>query len=293
MDDVTLAIRGGETLGLAGESGCGKSTLGRLLLGLIRPTSGRVSYRGDDLSFLKGEPLKGFRRDAQIIFQNPYSSLNPRKAIRQIVTRPFEIHGSDGLDVEAEVSNLLEVVGLSPPENFLSRYPHELSGGQRQRIAIARAIALKPKFIVCDEPVSMLDLSIRAQILNLLKELRTKFNLTMLFITHDLSVLRSISDRVAIMYLGKIAELAPADRLFNNPLHPYTQSLLSAVPLPNPRKSRARKRMILVGEVPSPANPPTGCRFHTRCPFVMDRCSSIEPELRELEEEHYVACHLY
>jgi len=290
VDDISFFIRRGETFGLVGESGCGKTTVGRTILQLYRPTAGKVYFDGIDLTTLKGEELRRMRRRMQIIFQDPYASLNPRMTVGDIIGEPLEIHGiAKGKEKRERVMELLQIVGLNP--YFINRYPHEFSGGQRQRIGIARALAMYPDFIVCDEPISALDVSIQAQIINLLEELQAKFGLTYLFIAHDLAVVRHISDRVAVMYLGKIVELTDRDTLYTNPLHPYTQALLSAVPIPDPVVEERRRRIILKGEIPSPANPPSGCRFHTRCPVVMDICKEVEPEFKDVGGEHWVACH--
>ena len=289
VDGISFDVKRGETLGLVGESGCGKSTTGRAVLQLYRPTSGSVYYDGVDLTKLKGEDLRQMRRKMQMIFQDPYASLNPRMTVGEIVREPLLVH-SVATDAEANdrVKQLLELVKLNP--SFATRYPHEFSGGQRQRIGIARALALQPSFIVCDEPISALDVSIQAQVVNLLEELQDKFGLTYLFIAHDLSMVRHISDRVAVMYLGVVVEMATRDELFKNPLHPYTQALLSAVPIPDPVKEANRKRTILVGDVPSPANPPSGCRFRTRCPIAESVCAEKRPEFREVKPGHFVAC---
>ncbi|MCS7286356.1 MAG: ABC transporter ATP-binding protein [Anaerolineae bacterium] len=290
VDDVSFFIRKGETFGLVGESGSGKTTVGRTILLLHRPTSGKVYFDGIDLTALKGEELRRMRRRMQIIFQDPYASLNPRMTVGDIIGEPLEIHGiARGREKRERVMELLQVVGLNP--YFINRYPHEFSGGQRQRIGVARALAMNPDFIVCDEPISALDVSIQAQIINLLEELQDRFGLTYLFIAHDLAVVRHISNRVAVMYLGKIVELTDRDSLYNNPLHPYTQALLSAIPIPDPVVEERRRRIILKGEIPSPANPPSGCRFHTRCPVVMDICKEVEPEFKDIGGEHWVACH--
>jgi oligopeptide transport system ATP-binding protein len=291
VDNVNFDIREGETLGLVGESGCGKSTTGRVILQLYRPTAGKVYYRERDLTELKGEPLRRARRDMQMVFQDPYASLNPRMTVGNIIAEPLEVHGiGNGRERRARVQDLLRLVGLSP--HFVNRYPHEFSGGQRQRIGVARALALQPEFMVLDEPISALDVSIQAQVVNLFEELQESFGLTYLFIAHDLSMVRHISDRTAVMYLGKVVELAPRDELYNHPLHPYTQALLSAVPIPDPVRERKRERIILEGGVPSPANPPRGCRFHTRCPLAIDVCQQDEPVWREAAPDHWVACHV-
>ncbi|MBI3287001.1 MAG: ABC transporter ATP-binding protein, partial [Chloroflexi bacterium] len=289
VDDVNLTIRRGETFGLVGESGSGKTTVGRAILQLYRPTSGQVIFEGQDLTQLSGEPLRRMRRKMQVIFQDPYASLNPRMTVGDIIGEPLEIHGvARGKEKRERVQELLEVVGLNP--YFANRYPHEFSGGQRQRIGIARALALNPSFIVADEPISALDVSIQAQILNLLEELQGKYNLTYLFIAHDLSVVRHISDRIAVMYLGKIFEIADRDELYRNGLQPYTQALLSAIPIPDPRVEEKRERIILTGDIPSPANPPVGCHFCTRCPVAMDICWEVEPPLADVGDGHQVAC---
>lgn len=293
VDDITFKIYAGETLGLVGESGCGKSTTGRCILQLYRPTAGQVLFEGKNLCNLKGESMRQMRRRMQMIFQDPYASLNPRMTVGQIIGEPLEVHNIlKGKALKERVQSLLETVGLNP--YFINRYPHEFSGGQRQRIGIARSLAVQPSFIVCDEPISALDVSIQAQIINLLEDLQEQFGLTYLFIAHDLSVVRHISNRVAVMYLGKIVELTDHITLYSSPLHPYTEALLSAVPIPDPVVEEKRQRVILEGDVPSPANPPKGCNFNTRCPVAMDICFEEEPDFKNVgssDAEHWVACY--
>jgi peptide/nickel transport system ATP-binding protein len=291
VDDVSLEIKRGETLGLVGESGCGKSTVGRTILRLYRPTSGRIVFDGRDISKLREGELRPLRRRMQMVFQDPFASLNPRHSVGRIVGEPLRTHGlATKREAATRVRELLRIVGL--PTDSAGRYPHEFSGGQRQRIGLARALAVNPEFVVADEPVSALDVSIQAQIINLLEQLQDEFDLTYLFIAHDLAVVRHISDRIAVMYLGWIVEISPSAELYENPLHPYTISLLSAVPIPDPVVERTRESILLAGDLPSPANPPPACRFHTRCPYVQPtRCRDEVPPLRTLGSGHVVACH--
>jgi len=289
VDGVDLEIMKGETLGLVGESGCGKSTLGRTVMRLYEPTDGTIKFKGEDITKLRGEALRARRREMAMIFQDPYASLDPRQTVGDIVGEPIDIHGlAKGRERQNRIYELLNVVGMNP--QFADRYPHEFSGGQRQRIGIARALAVDPTFIVCDEPISALDVSIQAQIINLLERLQSKFDLTYLFIAHDLSVVKHISNRIAVMYLGKIMEIAPGQQLYRRPRHPYTGSLLSAIPIPDPLIERGRERLILQGDVPSPVNPPSGCRFRTRCPRARQHCAEEEPPLESFGAEHLAAC---
>lgn len=290
VDGVTFSVRAGETLGIVGESGCGKSTLGRNIIRLQEPTDGRIIYEDRDITHLNDNQLRKVRRDMQIVFQDPYASLNSKLKVSEIIGEPLRIHRiGSWKEREEKVQYLLEKVGLD--KSHLSRYPHEFSGGQRQRIGIARALSINPKLIVCDEPVSALDVSVQSQVINLFQDLQEEFGLTYLFISHDLSVVRHISNRVAVMYLGKIVELTETEKLYDNPAHPYTQALLSAIPIPDPAKQKEKERIILKGDVPNPINPPSGCRFHTRCPLAQERCRVEEPVFREKEKGHWVACH--
>ena len=289
VDSVDLTIYEGETIGVVGESGCGKSTLGRCILQLIRPTAGNVLYRGEDITKLNKEQMRQMRRKMHLIFQDPYASLNPRMTVLELIMAPLEAFGIGTMEERVQrVKEIMELVGM--PENMMNRYPHEFSGGQRQRIVIARALVLNPEFVVCDEPVSALDVSVRAQVLNLIQELKKKKHLTYMFISHDLSVVKYISDRIAVMYLGRIVEIAEKNELYNNPQHPYTKALLSAIPIPD--VDNKMKREILTGDVPSPLNPPSGCYFHTRCKYATERCKTECPVLHDVGNGHMVACHL-
>jgi oligopeptide transport system ATP-binding protein len=290
VDGISFFIKKGETLGLVGESGCGKSTTGRMLLRLLEPTEGKIYFEGEDITQLSTNAMRKKRREMQMVFQDPFASLNPRHTVEKILEEPLIVHGvKDRAERKRRVKELLEVVGLS--SWHAKRYPHQFSGGQRQRIGIARALAVNPKLIIADEPVSALDVSIQSQVLNLMQDLQKEFDLTYLFIAHDLGVVRHISDRVGVMYLGHIVELADSEKLYDDPKHPYTQALLSAVPIPD--VEHQKDRVILQGDVPSPSNPPAGCPFHTRCPAAMDHCASVKPVLKEVAEGHYAACHLY
>jgi oligopeptide/dipeptide ABC transporter ATP-binding protein len=292
VDGVSMDIGEGETFGLVGESGSGKTTLGRVVLKLIEPTSGRIFFDGRDITELRGKELLPLRREMQIVFQDPYKALHPKKKVKDIVGEPLIIHeGLRGKEVEERVSEILKLVGLNP--EHMHRYPHEFSGGQRQRIVIARALILRPKFIVLDEPTSALDVSVQAKILNLLSDLKEKFGLTYLLISHNLAVVRHFSNRVGVMYLGKLVEVAPTEELFENPRHPYTIGLISSIPVPDPKLVKSRRKLLLLGEIPSPMNPPSGCRFHTRCPYAKEVCRTEEPKIEEISEGHYVACHLW
>ncbi|MDQ0061956.1 ABC transporter ATP-binding protein [Paenibacillus harenae] len=291
VNDISLSIQKGETVGVVGESGCGKSTAGRTIMRLYEPTGGSVAFEGKDIYGLRGSKLKALRRDMQMIFQDPYASLNPRMTVMDIIGEPIDIHNlaNGGKERRKKVENLLDLVGLNP--SHATRYPHEFSGGQRQRIGIARALAVDPKFIIADEPISALDVSIQAQVVNLMQDLQRKMGLTYLFIAHDLSMVKHISNRVAVMYLGKIVELASSDDLYAMPAHPYTRALMSAIPIADPEVEATRERIVLTGDLPSPINPPKGCQFHTRCPIATDRCKVDEPALLETRKGHFAACH--
>ncbi len=290
VDDVSFEVFDGETLGLVGETGCGKTTVARTILQLYRPTSGNIIFDGIDLTSLAENELRKIRRRMQMIFQDPYASLNPRMTVGNIISAPLDVHTDlGGKEKQDKVQDLLRLVGLNP--DFVNRYPHEFSGGQRQRIGIARALALNPDLVICDEPISSLDVSIQAQVVNLLEELQDRLGLTYIFVAHDLSMVRHISDRMVVMYLGKVMELADRNEIYLRPRHPYTRALMSAVPIPNPRKARDRQRILLKGDIPSPLNPPNGCNFNTRCPMAQEICFNTDPEYREIEPRHYVACH--
>ncbi|MEA2220334.1 MAG: peptide/nickel transport system ATP-binding protein [Solirubrobacteraceae bacterium] len=289
VDDISFSLREGETLGLVGESGCGKTTLSRTVMRLLEPTGGVVRFRGDDVTHASRKKLMPLRREMQMVFQDPYASLNPRKRIGQIVGVALERAGAKGEDLEQRVRQLLERVGLSA--EHLNRFPHEFSGGQRQRIGVARALAVEPRLVVLDEPVSALDVSIQAQIINLLEDLQDDLGLTYLFVAHDLSVVRHVSDRIAVMYLGKLMEISPAEELYSKPIHPYAAALLEAIPIPDPRENRARRRSVVAGEPPNPINPPSGCVFHPRCPHATDVCRTVEPPLMTYANDHLAACH--
>lgn len=290
VNEVSFSVREGETFSLVGESGCGKSTTGRAILHLIEPSGGEIHFNGQDISTLTKKQLRHVRRDMQMVFQDPYASLNPQMTVGELIEEPLTVNGIlTPVERKTKVLELMQIVGLNA--DYATRYPHEFSGGQRQRISIARALSLQPKLIICDEPVSALDVSIQSQVINLMKDLQKEFGLTYIFISHDLSVVKYISDRVAVMYLGNIVEIASKDKIYRHPAHPYTEALLSAVPIPNPKVKR--KRIVLTGDVPNPANPPLGCAFHPRCPKAMDRCKVERPKMIYLDEDHAVSCHLY
>jgi oligopeptide transport system ATP-binding protein len=290
VDDVSFEVYQGETLGLVGETGCGKTTTARTILQLYRPTSGKILFDGVELVGLPENDLRKMRRRMQMIFQDPYASLNPRMTVGAIISAPLDVHTDmNKAEKQDRVQELLKIVGLNP--DFVNRYPHEFSGGQRQRIGIARALALNPDLVICDEPISSLDVSIQAQVVNLLEELQDRLGLTYIFVAHDLSMVRHISDRIVVMYLGKVVELADRNEIYLRPMHPYTKALMSAVPIPNPDKARNRKRIILAGDIPSPMSPPVGCNFNTRCPIAAEKCFKDEPEYREISPDHFVACH--
>lgn len=292
VNDISFEIKRGETLGIVGESGCGKSTAGRTILRLYEPTAGEVLFEGTDITKLSEQEMKKMRRNMQMIFQDPYASLNPRMTVGDIIGEALDIHGlAEGEKRKERIQELLSLVSLNP--EHMNRFPHEFSGGQRQRIGIARALAVEPKFIICDEPISALDVSVQAQVVNLLEQLQEQMGLTYMFIAHDLAMVKYISDRVGVMYLGKMVELAPSEILYDDPLHPYTQALLSAIPIPDPEVERTRERIVLEGDVPSPMNPPSGCHFRTRCPKAMPECAQIEPVWKEVKPGHFAACHLY